>query len=109
MTTIQELRQNKWKIKIYHFRYYSDYAGNIWFKTKMQKRSTDNLFQKGGETRLEITNPNGEFDYESAICRPDFRIENGQIIKQAGDAYNRKLGVKIALGRYLKRNKLNLV
>ena len=107
MTTIQTLRQVGWKIKIYHLRYYEDFFGKIYLKTKSQFKSADKLLQKGGETRLDITDLDGKFDFEAAICRPDFKIENGQIIKQKGDPYNRKLGVKIALGRYLKRNGLS--
>lgn len=107
MISIQQLRQVNWKIKVYHLRYYEDVFGKIHLKTKSQFQFGDKLLQKGGETRLDITDLNGQFDFEAAICRPDFKIENGKIIKQKGDPYNRKLGVKIALGRYLKRNGLS--
>ena len=107
MTTIKALRQVGFRAKVYHLRYVQEDDGQIYLKTKSQFKPTDKLLQKGGETRLDITDLDGQFDYEAAICRPDFRIENGQIIKQKGDPYNRKLGVKIALGRYLKRNGLS--
>lgn len=107
MITIQQLRKAKFCIKIYHLRFYTDFVGHIWLKIKSQVKEDDNLMQKGGETRLDITDPNGQFDFESALCRPDFYIADNKIFKQKGDAYNRKLGVKIALGRYLKRSGLS--
>ena len=114
MTTIQQLRSVGWRIRVNHYRYYQEVDTQIYLKQKMEKLKNDKLFQKGGETRLEITDLDGNFDYESSICRPDFKIENGKITNKdekghiiKGDPYNRKLGVKIALGRYLKRNGLS--
>ena len=107
MISIQQLRAVGYRVRVNHYRYYQEADTQIYLKQKMEKLENDKLFQKGGETRLEITDLDGNFDYESSICRPDFKIENGQIIKQKGDPYNRKLGVKIALGRYLKRNGLS--
>lgn len=70
--TIQELRNNGYKIKVLHYR-----RGNPLNNYKGPK---------GGRTKVIIDSPNGEHFEGEAKCSNK-------------DNYNKKLGVRIALGR----------
>lgn len=69
--TVQELRNNGYKVKVLHYR----------------NPSTTALYSpKGGKTRLIIDSPTGEHFEGEAICSKK-------------DNYNKRLGIQIALGR----------
>ena len=82
--TIHELRKSGWKVRVHHFRYY--------YRTLIP--SNDRIFTvgqplpKGGLTKIELTSPLGTQYLGQAECSKK-------------DSFNRKLGVKIALGRAL--------
>lgn len=72
--TIQFLRKAGWKVRVMH-------------KREIDKRGN---FKRGGETKIEITSPDGNLDaFGCSYCANE-------------DNYNRKLGNKIALGRAWK-------
>jgi hypothetical protein len=76
--TVQELRNMGYKVKVLHFRNYIDKQRFCGFSS--------NLSEKGGSTRIIIDSPTGKHFEGSAKCSKK-------------DNYNKKLGVKIALGR----------
>jgi len=75
MTTVKALRQNGWKVRVLHHRIIDD-------------RNLGEIYPKGGKTQIIIDSPVGEHFEGIALCS----------IK---DLYNKKMGVKIALGRAL--------
>lgn len=86
--TVQELRNNGYKVRVLHNRLYNGYH-------KWQVGSRDRAGfsgvpigpdAKGGSTHIIIDSPNGEHFEGLAICS---KKEN----------YDKKLGVRIALGR----------
>ena len=83
--TIQELRNEGYKVKVLHNRLYDGYH-----KWQVGSRSSYggplNPDAKGGSTQIIIDSPNGEHFEGLAMCS---RKEN----------YDKKLGVRIALGR----------
>ena len=104
MKTVHDLRKNGWKVKVGHHRLFFRFDPKTGFKHKKiilvdEKFKTENNFgdfflsPKGGETRLYITSPDGQIN----LCHSSFCLEN--------DYYNKKTGVKIALGRALKEIK----
>lgn len=69
--TVKFLRQCGYKVGVYHHR---------------QKSATKDALAKGGITRIIIDSPNKEhFEGTAVCCR--------------SDNYNKKLGVRIAIGR----------
>ena len=76
---IEQLRKDGYKVRVIHNRKidFSDFP-----KTTIK-------FPQGGVTRVEVRTPDGKELVGEAVCHPE---EN----------YNKKLGVKIALGRALK-------
>lgn len=68
--TVQQLRNNGYKVKVLHFRDYSPKG----------------LYEKGGTTQVIIDSPNGDHFEGIAKCSDK-------------DNYNKKLGVRIAIGR----------
>lgn len=77
--TIQELRNNGYKVRVLHFR-------DKVFKNKMDSNQHGYDSPKGGLTRVIIDSPTGEhFEGQSKCSKKD--------------NYNKKLGVRIALGR----------
>ncbi len=103
---VHALRKKNFKIRIQHRRYVEidNIAGDSFIElqvvTKISKqRNFNNILGKGGETKLDLTTPDGITVTETAKCN---------IL----DGYNKKLGVRIALGRALKKagvQELNLV
>lgn len=81
MLTVHELRKRGYKVRVIHSRvyYYEHYCA----------KGNGVLQQKGGNTHVEITTPDNINISGTAFCSDK-------------DNYNRKLGVKIALGRALK-------
>ena len=85
--TIEQLRHNGYKVKVLHHRLYNG-------SHKWQVGNNNNCYgpidpdAKGGSTHIIIDSPNGEHFEGIAICS---RKEN----------YNKKIGVRIALGRAL--------
>lgn len=74
--TIQELRRSGYKVGVYHDRVIS--------YNNLTKIKTIN--PKGGHTRIIIDAPNGDHFEGEAVCSNE-------------DNYNKKLGLRIALGR----------
>jgi hypothetical protein len=101
MKTVHDLRKNGWKVKVGHYRLLYKFHPKTGVKTKKivlisewfknpYDYSDLYLSPTGGVTKLHITSPDGQVDlYTSAICAQD-------------EYYNKKTGVKIALGRALK-------
>ena len=80
--TVKQLRQSGFKVRVCHTR---NYDSVVKFNTGLTK----NLSPKGGKTVVEITTPQGLDTTGEAVCSNE-------------DPYNKKLGVKIAIGRALK-------
>lgn len=86
--TIQELRKDGYKVRVLHNRLYNGY-----YKWQVGSKSTSDHGYgpidpdtKGGSTQIVVDSPSGEHYEGLAICS---KKEN----------YNKKLGVRIALGR----------
>lgn len=93
--TVQELRNNGYKVKVLHHRLYNG-------RHKWQVRASDVIIgpqkitggsygpidpdTKGGSTHIIIDSPNGDHFEGIALCSKT-------------DNYDKKLGVRIALGR----------
>ena len=75
MTTVKSLRQSGWKVRVLHHRI-------------DDKRILGEIYPKGGKTEIIIDSPCGEHFEGVAVC-------------SSNDTYNKKMGVKIALGRAL--------
>lgn len=73
--TVEELRKSGYKVRVHHHR----------------RSSVDGVNSRGGKTVVEVTTPDGKTLYGYARCS---RKEN----------FNKRLGVRIALGRALKTN-----
>ena len=82
MTTVKELRQSGYKVRVLHHRNYKTYKVANNPNQFVQKR----IHNLGGKTEIIIDSPNGEHYEGVAICSKT-------------DNYNKRLGVKIALGR----------
>jgi hypothetical protein len=76
--TVQELRNMGYKAKVLHFRNHIDKQRFCGFSS--------NLSEKGGTTKIIIDSPTGEHFEGIAKCSNK-------------DNYDKKLGVRIALGR----------
>lgn len=72
---VKSLRQSGWKVKVLHHRIEDD-------------RIFGAIRPKGGKTEIIIDSPCGEHFRGIAVCSNN-------------DLYNKKMGVKIALGRAL--------
>lgn len=77
--TVQELRNKGYKVRVLHIR-------DRIYKKRMDSSVNGSESPKGGITHVIIDSPNGEHFEGVARCS-----------KQ--DNYNKKLGVRIALGR----------
>ena len=77
---IQELRNSGYKVKVLHHRLYNgEYCYGSYYRTRLPDC-------KGGFTKVIIDSPSGEHFEGEAKCSDK-------------DNYNKKLGVRIALGR----------
>ena len=85
--TIKELRNKGFKVRVLHNRLYNGYhkwqAGD---REHVKNYGPLDPDPKGGSTEIVIDSPTGEHYHGMAICS---RKEN----------YNKKMGVRIALGR----------
>lgn len=79
MNTIQALRQAGYKVRVLHFR-------DKFYKNRMGSSINGYESPKGGFTKIVIDSPEGKHYEGEAWCSPK-------------DNYNKKLGVRIALGR----------
>lgn len=82
MNTVKEFRQAGYKVRVIHKR-----------ETVLYRRGfsqTRRISEKGGETILQLRTPSGEEFEASAKCS---KLDN----------YNKKIGVRIALGRIRKQ------
>lgn len=91
--TVQELRQQGFKVRVTHRRFFKRGDSKVLLSRKEYYyddgiQYSDDILPKGGETIIEITTPAG-YEYEGvALCSKK-------------DAFNRKEGVRIALERAL--------
>lgn len=94
MKNVQQLRQEGFKVRICHERYYYD-PFNQWadllprHEVEVELYDVMNPEPKGGRTIVELTDPTGKTVKGIAECSEK-------------DNYQRKLGVKIAIARALK-------
>jgi len=80
--TVQQLRNNGYKVRVLHNRLYNKhYAWQTGHSYDCVEPDS-----KGGSTQVIIDDPNGQHFVGEAICSKK-------------DNYNKKLGVRIALGR----------
>jgi hypothetical protein len=83
--TVQQLRNNGYKVRVLHNRLYNGY--HAW--QNGSRIHTDGITEpdsKGGSTQVIIDSPDGKHFRGLAMCS---KKEN----------YNKKMGVRIALGR----------
>lgn len=73
--TVKNLRQTGWKVRVLHHRVDDN-------------RILGEIYPKGGKTVIILDSPSGEHFEGVAVCSDN-------------DLYNKKIGVKIALGRAL--------
>jgi hypothetical protein len=85
--TIQQLRNNGYKVRVLHCRLYNGYhTWQVGGHEHIQRNAPVDPDAKGGSTQVIIDSPTGEHFQGLAICS---KKEN----------YNKKMGVRIALGR----------
>ena len=83
--TVQQLRNNGYKVRVLHCRLYNGY--HAWQNgSKPTHYGPIDPDSKGGSTQVIIDSPDGKHFRGLAMCS---KKEN----------YNKKMGVKIALGR----------
>lgn len=84
---VQELRNQGYKVKVFHNRLYNGYhKWQVGGHEYIQRNTPVDPDSKGGSTEIVIDSPSGEHFHGVAICSKK-------------DNFNKKLGVKIALGR----------
>jgi hypothetical protein len=85
--TVQQLRNNGYKVRVLHCRLYNCYhTWQVGSHEYIKRNAPVDPDSKGGSTQIIIDSPSGEHFRGLAICS---KKEN----------YNKKMGVKIALGR----------
>lgn len=87
MTTVENLRKSGWKVRVLHYRSDESCEGKIKSSHSKERR----VNPKGGKTVVILDSPTGDHFEGLAICSSD-------------DLYNKKIGVKIAIGRALFSN-----
>jgi hypothetical protein len=85
--TVENLRKSGWKVRVLHYRSDESCEGKI--KSSHSKECKVN--PKGGKTVVILDSPTGDHFEGLAVCSSD-------------DLYNKKIGVKIAIGRALFSN-----
>lgn len=95
MSTVEQLRKNGYKVRVSHYRWLDmgSYQGiNGAALMSRREAEADNITWnpdvKGGETIVEVTSPEGLTVRAIAECSEK-------------DTFNRKMGLRIALGRAL--------
>lgn len=91
--TVAGLRRSGYKVRVTHRRVYQTEFGGLLFSKFEAASNGINVSPQmyGGQTQVEITTPDGE-------------TLNGEANVYYKDAFNRKLGLKIALGRAMVGN-----
>jgi hypothetical protein len=84
---VENLRKSGWKVRVLHYRSDESCEGKI--KSSHSKECKVN--PKGGKTVVILDSPTGDHFEGLAVCSSD-------------DLYNKKIGVKIAIGRALFSN-----
>lgn len=85
--TVQQLRNMGYKVRVLHNRLYNGYhKWQVGAKDSAKNYGPLDPDSKGGSTQVIIDSPNGEHFQGLAMCS---KKEN----------YNKKMGVRIALGR----------
>ena len=85
--TVQQLRNAGYKVRVLHNRLYNGYhKWQVGAREHIQKYAPIDPDSKGGSTQVVIDSPDGQHYQGLAICS---KKEN----------YNKKMGVRIALGR----------
>ena len=91
MNTVKELRQNGYKVRVTHYRYYKVYGGDKKLRAKHELNGVcehSNVLPNGGKTEITVVTPeNKEFSGVS-VCN---RI----------DAFIKREGTRLALERAL--------
>jgi hypothetical protein len=87
MTTVENLRKSGWKVRVLHYRSDESCEGKIKSSHSKERR----VNPKGGKTVVILDSPTGDHFEGLAICSSE-------------DLYNKKIGVKIAIGRALFSN-----
>jgi hypothetical protein len=91
--TIKELRQSGWKVRVTHFRYFTEYTGDVDLVNVREMKNEEGSYifwpdSHGGKTIVELRSPVGiEFKGESVCSR--------------SDGFNRKEGIARAIVRAL--------
>lgn len=92
--TVADLRRSGFKVRVSHNRYFkSNFMGGFKIRLSPYTRFTENrqgVLPKGGETTVEITDPNGVTVFGTSVCRPD-------------EAFVKRLGLSVSIGRALKQ------
>ena len=95
MHTVQQLREQGNKVRVIHFRYPADeFVPYELIPQREAKEREIPLSTHGGQTEVEITTKSGNHFRGVARCNPQ-------------DQYNRKIALKIAIGRALNGQKLS--
>ncbi len=84
--TVGDLRRVGHKVRVMHWRIVGSKLRPV---NEITPDMHDRLKSKGGKTRVEITTPDNQTLVGEAIC-------------DKNDPFNRKLGIRIAVGRALK-------
>lgn len=88
MTTVAQLRQEGWKVRVTHYRY-SKFDNKLYRQDQFEKYARSiSMAERGGRTEISLTSPSGVSATGVAECSKK-------------DNYNKKLGVRIALNRAL--------
>jgi len=86
--TIKQLRREGWKVKVNHYRFVKEKESNImWAPYKVRELGLT-FDPRGGSTIIEIESPDGRTSHGASLC-------------SRNDNFNRRIGVRIALGRAL--------
>ena len=92
--TVKELQKQGYRVDVVHRRAFSDGSRLASYYIRENRDNPDfsykicNVLPRGGDTYVKIVTPAGNSYIGCAFCSPK-------------DSYNKKLGVKIALGRAL--------
>ena len=92
--TVADLRRSGFKVRVSHTRYFNHkFLGGSKIVRSAYTRFSPNrqdVLPKGGETTVEITDPNGVTVFGTSVCSQN-------------EAFFKRLGLSIAIGRALKQ------
>lgn len=93
-TIIHNLRKKGCKVRVGHWRYIKNPFISLMPPEEIKeikiKKQSDNIFAKGGRTKMEVTFPNAGTYASRAFCN-------------LTDSFNRKIALNICLGRIRKQ------